>query len=111
MLSKWKREAETKLQTLFADQTAKERKARKAKEEEIEKLYCQIGKLTANLECLKKNVVSNFTLAQRRLLVDMNAKEISVAAQSALQEINRTGLYYKASQPSVEDLEIKKRID
>lgn len=39
----------------------------------------------------------------------MNAKEISVAAQSALLEINRTGLYYKASQPSGEDLEIKKR--
>ena len=72
MLSKWKRETETNLQTLFEDQTAKERKARKAKEAEIEQMYCQIGKLTTNLEWLKKNVVSNFTLAQRRLLVDMD---------------------------------------
>ena len=46
MLSKWKREAETQLYTLFQDNSSKERKAQKAREAEINDLYAQIGKLT-----------------------------------------------------------------
>ena len=45
MLSKWKREAETQLYTLFQDNSSKERKAQKAREAEINDLYAQIGKL------------------------------------------------------------------
>ena len=54
MLSKWKREAETQLYTLFQDNSAKERKAQKAREAEINDLYAQIGKLTTQNEWLKK---------------------------------------------------------
>ena len=54
MLSKWKREAEVNLYTLFQDNTAKERKARLAQEAELDKLYTQIGKLTTQNEWLKK---------------------------------------------------------
>lgn len=54
MLSKWKREAETHLYTLFQDNTAKERKAQKERECEINDLYAQIGKLTTQNEWLKK---------------------------------------------------------
>ena len=54
MLSKWKREAETQLYTLFQDNSSKERKAKKAREAEINDLYAQIGKLTTQNEWLKK---------------------------------------------------------
>ena len=54
MLSRWKREAETQLYTLFQDNSAKERKAQKAREDEIQELYAQIGKLTTQNEWLKK---------------------------------------------------------
>lgn len=54
MLSKWKREAEENLYTLFQDNSARERKAQKDRENEIEILYAQIGKLAAQNEWLKK---------------------------------------------------------
>lgn len=54
MLSKWKREAELNLFTLFQDNSAKKRKAQKEQELEMEKLYSQIGKLTTQNEWLKK---------------------------------------------------------
>lgn len=54
MLSKWKREAEEQLYTLFQDNAAKERKALKDREAEITDLYAQIGKLTTQNEWLKK---------------------------------------------------------
>ena len=54
MLSKWKRDAEKNLYILFQDNSAKERKAKREQEAEIDKLYAQIGKLTTQNEWLKK---------------------------------------------------------
>jgi len=54
MLSKWKRDAETNLYTLFQDNSSKERKAMKERDADLEKLYAQIGKLTTQNEWLKK---------------------------------------------------------
>lgn len=64
MLSKWKREAEPHLYTLFQDNTAKERKNQKERESEINDLYAQIGKLTAgevrrfHCECWKYSILA-----------------------------------------------------
>ena len=49
MLSKWKREAESQLYTLFQDNLSKERKAQKAHESEINDLYAQI--VVVNYSC------------------------------------------------------------
>ncbi len=54
MLSKWKREAESQLYTLFQDNTAKERKAQQEREAEVNELYAQTGRLTTQNEWLKK---------------------------------------------------------
>jgi len=54
MLSRWKREAEKNLYTIFQDGTAKERKIKKSHEEQLEELYAKIGKLTTQNEWLKK---------------------------------------------------------
>lgn len=54
LLSRWKSLAEKNLYTLFQDNTSKERREQKAHEAELEELYSQIGKLTTQLEWLKK---------------------------------------------------------
>ncbi len=54
MLSRWKVEAEKNLHTLFQDNAAKERRTKKAHEDELQELYAQIGKLTTQNEWLKK---------------------------------------------------------
>lgn len=60
---------------------------------------------------LKKNLVSEFTVLQRRNLVDFNDEELSVLQQAELLEINRSSLYYKPVAPSSDDILIKKHID
>lgn len=60
---------------------------------------------------LKKNLVSEFTVLQRRNLVDFKDKELSILQQAELLEINRSSLYYKPIAPSSEDLLIKRHID
>ena len=111
MLSKWKREAETNLFLLYQDSSAKERKARKEHEAEVQELYAQIGKLTTQNEWLKKNLVSKLSVSERRLLVDMDDSDIPISAQASLLDLNRSGLYYRPIPPSREDLAIKLHID
>lgn len=111
MLSKWKREAETQLYTLFQNNSSKERKAQKAREAEINDLYAQIGKLTTQNEWLKKNLVSKLSVPERRLLVDMNGSTLPISVQTSLLELNRSGLYYQPAPHSTEDLYIKQMID
>lgn len=54
MLSRWKREAEAGLPSLFENNAAKERKLREEHEAELQELYAKIGKLTTQNEWLKK---------------------------------------------------------
>jgi len=54
MLSRWKVDAEKNLYTIFQDNAAKERRTKKAHEDELQELYAQIGKLTTQNEWLKK---------------------------------------------------------
>ena len=54
LLSKWKRTAISGLPQLFEDESIKKRQIQKAHETEVGELYKQIGKLTTELEWLKK---------------------------------------------------------
>ena len=60
---------------------------------------------------LKKNLVSELSVQERRLLVDMNAPILPISVQADLLGLNRSGLYYKPVPPSEEDLHIKLLID
>lgn len=51
------------------------------------------------------------SVSERRLLVDMDAPDLSITDQAALLDLNRTGLYYKPVPPSEDDLVIKLHID
>ena len=50
----WKTEASNNLHVLFENENAKMRKQAKQYEAQIEELYTQIGKLTAQYEWMKK---------------------------------------------------------
>lgn len=54
LLSRWKREAETNLFLLFENDSAKKRKEQKEQEAILQELYAKIGKLTTQVEWLKK---------------------------------------------------------
>ncbi len=54
LLSRWKTEAVSHLSTLFENENSKLRKQAKSHEAQLEELYKQIGKLTTELEWLKK---------------------------------------------------------
>ncbi len=53
-ISRWKKSAEAEMYRIFQDNTAKERKIQKEHDEEVNSLYAQIGKLTTQIEWLKK---------------------------------------------------------
>ncbi len=54
MLTRWKTQAISNLTQVFESETAKARKFAKEAEKEKDALYQQIGKLTAQIEWLKK---------------------------------------------------------
>lgn len=54
MLTRWKMEAVNNLHVLFENENAKMRKQAKQYEVQMEELYTQIGKLTAQYEWMKK---------------------------------------------------------
>ena len=54
MLTRWKKEAIAGLPGIFENDVAKRRKEKKAHEAEKDELYAQIGKLTTQVEWLKK---------------------------------------------------------
>lgn len=54
LLTRWKKEAMAGLPGIFENDSAKKRKEKKALDAEKDELFAQIGKLTTQLEWLKK---------------------------------------------------------
>jgi len=54
MLTRWKKEAIAGLPSIFENDATKKRKEKKALDAEKDELFAQIGKLTTQLEWLKK---------------------------------------------------------
>lgn len=54
MLTRWKKEAIAGLPGIFANDTTKKRREKRAHDAEVEDLYAQIGKLATQVEWLKK---------------------------------------------------------
>jgi len=54
LLTRWKTQVISSLPQLFENETSKARQQAKAREKETDELYKQIGKLTTQIEWLKK---------------------------------------------------------
>lgn len=111
MLTLQKTEAANNLHVLFENENAKMRKQAKQYEAQIQKLYTQIGKLTAQYEWMKKNLESNFQQEERVSMIDFNDSDFSVSAQAWMLGLNRTSLYYKPCPSSEWDLQLNRLID
>lgn len=59
----------------------------------------------------KKNLVSSFTVKERKALIDYEDTSLSIRQQTQLLDINRSSLYYQPVKPSIQDLEYKTAID
>lgn len=94
MLNRWKREALEGLPQVF-ERSSKKIKQEQSTQQEIDELYKQIGKLTTQNEWLKKNPVSNFTIEERKALIDYEDASLSIHQQTQLSDINRSSLYYQ----------------
>lgn len=97
----------------FDEQTQKAVNALKAQhQKEKEQLYAQIGRLTTQLNWLKKKLEASVSVSTRQSWIDWQAeRELAIKGQAALLGLNRSGLYYKPKQPNQREIDLKRRID
>jgi transposase-like protein len=70
LLYQWREAALTALPTVFSDQSAKEAAAKEAAyQQQIDQLYREVGKLTTQLNWLKKKLDISLTICQRKEMV------------------------------------------
>ena len=111
LIAKWKQTAVADLSTLFERGTVRDEKAQ-VQEAKLAELYQEIGKLTTQVNGLKKNLVSNRTPEQRRALVERDTSaELPLNWQAALLCIWRARLYYRARPIREQEVALKHRLD
>lgn len=82
-----------------------------AHEQQVEELYAEMGRLTAQRSWLKKNLVLILRRAERGALLDWQEPEFSIKMQAGLLGLNRTSRYYQPVPPSAAEVAVKHRID
>ena len=110
-LYKWRSQALEGLPGLFENDRKTEKTLRSAHEKEKEELYAHIGRLTTQLNWLKKNLASSRSRKERLAMLDRNDPKISLGTQTELLNISRSSLYYKSVGPSAREIAFKQRID
>jgi len=108
-LSKWKKEFLENAETVFGKEAKKAEKIKKAHEKE--KLIKEIGQLTVEVNWLKKNLVSNKNLSERKALVNREDSEITIKRQCELLTVIRSVFYYQKKGVSLYELTLKREID
>ena len=109
-LHRWKRQAIENFPQLFTESEARKQEAQ-AHEQQLTELYAEIGKLTTQLEWLKKNLASTLSRAERMALLDTGPDAIPLTTQTALLDVNRSSFYYRPVGPDPEEIALKHRID
>jgi len=94
-LKEWKRIALAGLPELFSRKGNPVEQLTKAHAEAVEELYAEIGRLTTQVNWLKKNLAST----------------LPVTVQAELLGVSRASLYYQAVAPSAAEIALKHRID
>ena len=82
-----------------------------AYQQQLEERYAQIGRLTTQVTWLKKNLASTLTRAERMLLIEQPAVELTIREQADLLTLNRRSVEYQPSPPAAEEVTIKHAID
>ncbi|MGI6318964.1 MAG: IS3 family transposase [Dethiobacteria bacterium] len=113
VIHRWKRELLESADRVFAaSKSAKAAaKEKQQKEEEIENLYSQIGRLTTQLEWLKKKSAGILPRQDRKAMIEWDNPKLTIKEQTRLLSVNRTGLYRQSKEPSELEIKIKHLID
>ncbi len=108
----WKATALKGLASLFSSDHNAESALKAGYEKRLHELYAEIGRLTTQVNWLKKNLVSHLTRTERLVLLERGAERtLTLATQADLLSLNRTGLNYQPVPPSAEEVALKHRID
>jgi putative transposase len=100
------------LATLFGPDHKGETALKAEYERRLEELYAEIGRLTTQVNWLKKNLATQLTRSERLALVEYGPDRVlSLKTQAELLCLNRNELYYQPVAPSPEEVAIKHRID
>ncbi len=105
-IAKWKKQLQSGVGEIFA-------RRRERQEEDgaalRARLYQQIGQLQVELEWLKKK--RDWTVEQKRLLIEPDHRCLSVRRQCQLVGLSRASLYYEAADESPENLKLMRLLD
>ena len=106
----WKKQALENFPKLFEDENKGERDRQAEHERQVNELYREIGRLTTQLNWLKKKWAT-MSRAERIAMLEPHSSELSHKDQVELLSLSRSSLYYCPRPPSPEEVAIKHRID
>lgn len=110
-IHKWKKQALEDFAQLFEDDRKGERVREAEHEKQLNELYAEIGRLSAQLSWLKKNLASTLSRAERLEMFETDHPDIPLKMQAELLGISYASLLYEPVPPSPRELAIKQRID
>lgn len=91
----WRSRLQSSVKDLFADETDEADREAKGEARQLEK---RIAELKAEQEWMRR-AIRALSLRERRGLVDMDDRELSVLRQTNLLGLHRSGVYYKSRKP------------
>ena len=108
---KWKKQALENFADLFDDDRKGEKVESLAREKQLNELYAEIGKLSTQLNWLKKNQVCLLSRAERLAMLEKDNPQVSLRTQAELLGISYSSLFYQPRSPTQREISIKRRID
>lgn len=110
-LHRWKKQALENFPQLF-EEDRKGEKAREAEHErQLNQWYAEIGRLSAPLSWLKKNLASTLRRKARLDMLEPGHPQMTLKAQAELLAVSYSSLFYQPGPPSPREVAIKNRID
>ena len=110
-IHKWKKQALEDFAQLFEEDRKGERARAAEHEKQVNELYAEIGRLTAQVSWLKKNLAGSSSRAERLKMLERNNTDMPLQTQAELLGISYSSLFYEPVPPSARELAIKRCID
>ena len=111
LIYKWKKEGLENFHEVYEDHKQEKRVTQERHQAEKEILYAQIGRLTTQVNWLKKNLALTTSKSERKKMIEKKNEKISLIEQATLLSLSRSGLYYRQIGPSPKEIATKHRID
>jgi putative transposase len=96
-IQQWKKQALENFNQLFEEERQGVRAREAEQEQQLNELYAEIGRLSAQLSWLKKSLASNLSRAQRLAMLERDPPEVSLKVQAELLGISYSSLFYQPS--------------